>query len=104
MVVGRRGRAKLRSLPAFFSLEGSLAGSKVRTSFGADSSFRINFPVSRPRSGMALAVASDRTLATITTDKRSVYKKGANTVIPSEPHEKNNTFVFIVFLGSPGCC
>jgi hypothetical protein len=50
---------------------------------------------------MALAVASDRALATITTDKRSVFIKRGNTVIPSELHGKNTTFVFIVFLGVP---
>jgi hypothetical protein len=46
---------------------------------------------------MALAVASDRALATITMDKRSVFIKRANKVIPSEPHGKNTTFVFIYF-------
>jgi len=53
---------------------------------------------------MALAVASDRALATITTDKHSVFIKRGNTVIPSELHEKNTkntTFVFMVFLGVP---
>jgi hypothetical protein len=50
---------------------------------------------------MALADASDRALATITTDKRSVFIKRANTVIPSEPHGKKLTSGFLVFLGVP---
>jgi len=37
-------------------------GLKVLTSFGTDSSLRINLPVSRPRSGIALADASERAL------------------------------------------
>jgi len=76
---------------------------KFRTPFGVGSSGRINFPVSRPRSGIPLAVASERALATITTDKRSVFIKRANTVIPSEPHGKNTTFAFIVFIVATEC-
>jgi hypothetical protein len=80
---------------------GSLAfdGLKVRTPFGAGSSFWINFPVSLPKSGIALADASDSTLATTTTNKRSVFIKRANTVIPRESHGKKHTFVFLVFIG-----
>jgi hypothetical protein len=50
---------------------------------------------------MALADASDSALATITTDKRNVFIKRANTVISSEPHGKKTLFVHLVFLGVP---
>jgi hypothetical protein len=65
---------------------------KFRTPSGTGSSFRMNLPVSRPRSGIALAVASDRALATTTIVKLNVLIKAANTVIPRESHGKRLVF------------
>jgi hypothetical protein len=68
---------------------GSLAGSKVRTPFGVGPSCRINFPVSRPKSGIALADASDSALViTIAAVKWNIFIKPANTAIPAAAHEK----------------
>jgi hypothetical protein len=58
---------------------GALAGSKVRTPSGADCSCRINFPVSRPRSGIPLADANDSAPATTRIGKYSFIIKSRNT-------------------------
>jgi hypothetical protein len=86
--VGLTGARKLELASA-----GSfLAGSNVLTSLGVGSSDRINFPVSRPRSGIALADASDNALATTTIVKRNVFIKPANTVFSPGPHGKRVGF------------
>jgi hypothetical protein len=66
----------------------TLAGSNVLTPFGTDSSFRINLPVSRPRSGIALAHANDSALATTTIGRYGIFIKSRNTVFPSDSHGK----------------
>src|SRR5579864_5457696 len=81
---GRKGSAKLKS--AFESF--GLAGSNVRTSFGAGLSFRMNFPVSRPRSGIALADVNDSALATTIIGRYGIFIKPRNTVFSCEPHGK----------------
>jgi hypothetical protein len=82
--LGRKGTSRAKSASEAFAL----AGSKVLTSFGTDSSFPINLPVSRPRSGIALADASDSALANMTAVKWNILIKPANTVFSCQPHGK----------------
>jgi hypothetical protein len=56
--------------------------------FGAGSSFRINLPVSRPRSGIALADANDSALATTIMGRYDIFIKLGNTVFPNDSHGK----------------
>jgi hypothetical protein len=90
---GRRGRAKLKSALELFESVFELldlAGSKVRTPFGAGSSLPINLPVARPRSGIAFADANDSALATTIIGRYGVFIKPPNTVFPSDSHGKKN--------------
>ncbi len=99
-VVGFTGARKLRYVAGLIgarklelaSAGSFLAGSNVLTSLGVGSSDRINLPVSRPRSGIAFAVAKNSALTTTTIVKRNVFIKPANTVFSPGPHEKRVGF------------
>jgi hypothetical protein len=49
----------------------------------------MNFPVSRPRSGIALVVPSDRALVITTIVKGNIFINPANTVFPRRAHGKS---------------